>query len=242
MRRIRQRLAEQAFGRSGIAQPREHEVDRGSGGIGGSIEVAPATLDTNVGLIDTPGLIGWFEMTTQPLLQFRTIALDPAPDCRVVRFQAALAEQIFDITERARVPQLPAHGAKNQFGLGLSPLEDRRSDCLLHDLFRLSAAVGQSCNRIIERSITNAQLHDNINSVIMHPNVRKKPLHVRKACPRSAGTLSRKHASRTNSRRRTRTCPGPPIISLPDVQPSSRPHSWKTYRFPSHHGQHRYAF
>ena len=63
MRRIRQRLAEQAFGRSGIAQPREHEADRGAGGIDGSVEVAPTALDTNVGLIDTPGLIGWLEMT-----------------------------------------------------------------------------------------------------------------------------------------------------------------------------------
>ena len=40
MRRIRQRLAEQAFGRSGIAQPREHEVDRGAGGIDVSVEVS----------------------------------------------------------------------------------------------------------------------------------------------------------------------------------------------------------
>ena len=68
MRRISERLAEQAFGRSGIAQAREHEVDRGTGGIDGSVEVAPATLDTNVGLIDTPGLVGWLEMTAQPLL------------------------------------------------------------------------------------------------------------------------------------------------------------------------------
>ena len=112
----------------GIAQPREHEVDRGSGGIDGSVEVAPATLDTNVGLIDTPGLIDWPEMTAQPRLQFRTVALDPAPDCRVVCLQAALAEQLFDIAERERVPKVPAHGAKNQLGLGLSPLEDRRSD------------------------------------------------------------------------------------------------------------------
>ena len=37
-------------------------------------------------------------------------------------------------------------GAKNQLGLPLSPLEDRRSDCLLHDLFKLSAAVSQSGN------------------------------------------------------------------------------------------------
>ena len=130
MQRIRQRLAEQAFSRSGIAQAREHEVDRGAGGIDGSVEVAPTALDTNAGLIDTPGLMGWLEMTAQPLLQFRTVALDPALDCRAVGLQTAFAAQLFDIAERDRVPQVPAHGAKNQLGLGLSPLEDRRSDCL----------------------------------------------------------------------------------------------------------------
>ena len=102
--------------------------------------------NTNVGLIDTPGLIGWLEMTAQPRLQFGTVALDPAPDCRVIRLQAALTEQLFDIAERERVPQVPAHGTKNQLGLGLSPLENRRSDCLFHDLFRLPGAVGQSFN------------------------------------------------------------------------------------------------
>ena len=116
MRRISQRLAEQAFGRSGIAQPREHAVDRSAGGIDGSVEVAPTPLDTNVGLIDTPGLMGWPEMTAQPRLQFRTVAPDPAPDCRMVRLQAAFAKQLFDIAERERVPQVPAHGAKNQLG------------------------------------------------------------------------------------------------------------------------------
>ena len=49
------------------------------------------------------------KMTAQPRLQFGTVALDPAPDCRVVRFQPALAEQFFDIAERERVPQIPAH-------------------------------------------------------------------------------------------------------------------------------------
>ena len=79
MRRISQRLAEQACGRSGIAPPREHEVDRGAAGIDGSVEGAPTALDTNVGLIDTPGLIGWLEMMAQPFLQFGTVALDPVP-------------------------------------------------------------------------------------------------------------------------------------------------------------------
>ena len=146
MRRISQRLAEQASGRPGIAPHREHEVDRGAGGIEGSVEGAPAPLDTNVGLIDTPGRVGGLEMTAQPLLQFGAVALDPAPDGRVVRLQAALAEQLFDIAERERVPKVPAYGAQNQPGLRLSPLEHRRADCLLHDLFRLPAAVGHSCN------------------------------------------------------------------------------------------------
>ena len=150
MRRISQRLAEQACGRRGIAQAREHEVDRSASGINGSVEVAPTAPDTNVGLIDTPGPIGGLEMTAQPLLQFGTVVLDPAPDGRVVRFQAALAEQLFDIAERERLPQVPAHSAKNQLGLGLSPFEDRRSNCLLHHLFRLPAAAGRSCNTTVE--------------------------------------------------------------------------------------------
>ena len=53
--------------RRGIAQSREREVDRGPGGIDGLVEIAPAALDTNAGLIDTPGLVGWLEMTAQPL-------------------------------------------------------------------------------------------------------------------------------------------------------------------------------
>ena len=104
MRRIRQRLAAQAFGRSGIAQPREHEVDRGAGGVDRSVEVASTPLDTNAGLIDAPGHVGWLEMMAQPRLQFGTVALEPAPDCRMVRLQTALAEELFDITERERVP------------------------------------------------------------------------------------------------------------------------------------------
>ena len=43
-------------------------------------------------------------------------------------------------------PQGPAHSAQNQLGLGLSPRDDRRSNGLLHHLFRLPAAAGRSCH------------------------------------------------------------------------------------------------
>ena len=99
-------------------------------------------------------------MTAQPLLQFGTVVLGPAPDCRVVRFQVGLAEQLFDIAERERVPTVPAYGAKNQLGLHVSPLEDRRSHCLLHHLFRLAVAAGRSCKHNPVESINPTVLQD----------------------------------------------------------------------------------
>ena len=97
-------------------------------------------------------------MMAQPFLQFGTVALDPVPNCRVVHFQAALAEQFCDIAERERVPKVPAHGAQNQCGLRLPPLEDRRSDCLLHHLFRLPVAAGHSCNTTVLTAVAHAYL------------------------------------------------------------------------------------
>src|SRR5271169_4136437 len=140
MRWIAERLAEQAFGRRGIAQRREQEVDRGTGGIDGPVEVTPTALHSNIGLIDTPGFVGRLEMTAQPLLQFGTVTLNPSPDRRVIGLQTALGEQLFDIAERQRVPKIPAHGTKNQLRRRLPPLEDCRSGYVLHDLFRLPAA------------------------------------------------------------------------------------------------------
>src|SRR5271167_1926855 len=95
MRWIAERLAEQAFGRAGIAQRREQEVDSGTGGIDGPIEVTPSALHSNIGFIDAPGFVGRLEMTAQPLFQFGTVTLHPTPDGRVIRLQTALGEQLF---------------------------------------------------------------------------------------------------------------------------------------------------
>ena len=81
----------------------------------------------------------------------------------MVYLQAALAEQFVDIAERARVPKLPAHGAQNQLGLRVSPLEDRRSNYLLHHLFRLAAAVGHSCNTTLDDALEREAPLDPLN-------------------------------------------------------------------------------
>src|ERR1035437_3424497 len=78
-------------------------------------------------------------MTAQPLLQFGTVTLNPAPDRRVIGLQTALGEQLFDIAERERVAKIPAPATKNPPRRRLPPLEDCRSGYVLHDLFRLPA-------------------------------------------------------------------------------------------------------
>ena len=80
MGRMAERLAEQAFGRCRVAQGRQQKVDCGARRIDRAIEVAPATLDANVRLIDAPGPVGRLEVTAEPLLQFGAITLHPAPE------------------------------------------------------------------------------------------------------------------------------------------------------------------
>jgi hypothetical protein len=57
MRWIAESLAEQAFGRGGIGQRRQQEVDRGTRGIDGPIEVTPTALNSDICLIDSQDLL-----------------------------------------------------------------------------------------------------------------------------------------------------------------------------------------
>src|SRR5947199_2904648 len=85
MRQIAQSLAKQALGSIGIAERRQQEINRGACRIDRSIQVAPAALHPNVGLVDTPRPVGRFEMTSYALVEFRAIPLHPAPYGRVAR-------------------------------------------------------------------------------------------------------------------------------------------------------------
>jgi len=46
-------------------------------------------------------------MPAQPLLQFGAATLNPTPDRRVICRQTMLGEQLLDIAQRQRVPQIP---------------------------------------------------------------------------------------------------------------------------------------
>jgi hypothetical protein len=143
MRCIAERLAEQALGRRGIAQRREQEVDGGTCGIDGPIEVTPSALYSNIRLVDTLGFVVRLEMTAQPLFQFRAVMLDPTPDRRVIRRQTALGGQLFNIAQRQRVPTIPAHGTQNQLWRRLPSFENCQLRCVLQDPFSLPVSLAQ---------------------------------------------------------------------------------------------------
>ncbi len=157
MRWIAESHTEQGFGRRGIAQRREQEVDSGTGGIDGAVQVTATALDSNICLINAPGVVRRLEMTPQPLFQFGAVTSHPTLDRRVIRLQAALGEQFFDIAQRQQVAKIPAHGAKNQLRRRLPPLEDCRSGCVLHVLFSLPAILAKLAThpspRLCDRSV-----------------------------------------------------------------------------------------
>jgi len=59
---LAQRLAKQLFGGTGAAHRRKQEVNGGADGVDGPIQVTPAALDSNAGLVHTLGLVGRLKM------------------------------------------------------------------------------------------------------------------------------------------------------------------------------------
>src|ERR1019366_6839580 len=92
-------------------------------------------------------------MTAQPLVQFGAVTLHPTPDGRVIHLHTTLGEQLFHVAQRERVAQIPAHRTQNQLWLGLPPLEDLRSGCVIHGLCRLPADPAKLATHPLKWSI-----------------------------------------------------------------------------------------
>jgi hypothetical protein len=92
--------------------------------------------DSKICLINAPGFVGRLKMTPQSLFQFGTVSLHPTPDRRVIRLQIALGEQLFDIAERQRVPEIPAHGSFTVFSAYQPPPRLPRQSCNTSSLLR----------------------------------------------------------------------------------------------------------
>src|ERR1035441_6478047 len=106
---------------------RQQEIDGGSPGIDGPVQVAPATLHADVGFVDSPRLVCRLEMLSQSLLQLRAVILHPAPDRCVIDIEATLLQQFLNIAQRKRIAKIPPDRTEYEAGFGLPPFEDRGS-------------------------------------------------------------------------------------------------------------------
>ena len=141
MTRSLQGFLEELLGRCRVSISGKPEVDRGAGGIDGTIQVSPTPGLANVRFVDPPGAVGWFQFPPASLVQFGSEALHPAPNGSVVSRQTSFREQFLDVPIRKREPQIPTDCANNDLGFEVPPFEqrrprfDHRAYCSLSDSF-----------------------------------------------------------------------------------------------------------
>src|ERR1700686_3467718 len=73
-----QGFLEEPLGRGRVTLSGKPKVDRGAGGIHGTIQVPPVPALADVGFIDPPGAVGWFQFPQTSLVQFGCVALHPS--------------------------------------------------------------------------------------------------------------------------------------------------------------------
>src|SRR6202171_2415677 len=114
---------EEPLSRSRVTLSGKPKVDRGTAGIHGTIQVPPDPTLADVGFVDSPRAIGWFQFPSASLVQFGRVALHPAPNGGVVSRQTPFHEQFLDVPIRKREPQIPTDRANNDLGFEVPPFK-----------------------------------------------------------------------------------------------------------------------
>src|SRR3954471_21262467 len=81
---------QELFGRCRISCRTEEEIERISFRINRSVEVHPLLFDFDRGFIDTPRVVGGFEVRSATFLHLGRVALNPAIDGRMIDVQSSL--------------------------------------------------------------------------------------------------------------------------------------------------------
>jgi hypothetical protein len=118
-----QHFPEEAFGCSSTHRGIEQEIQRVAGRTQSAIEVHPLPADLDIGLINSPGVVGWLQVRPAPFIYFRCIRLHPAINGRVHDCQAPFSHHLLYISIAERIPKIPANAEQDDFGLVVPPLE-----------------------------------------------------------------------------------------------------------------------
>src|SRR5580693_6700556 len=115
--------SEEHLGRGHVWPGAQQNIDGLSLFVDGTIEIAPATLDFDVGFVDAPGLAHRASKAVPALFEFRRIALDPPHDRRVRQRKPTLGHHLHEITKAEFVPQIPAHAEHDDLPVEMAAFE-----------------------------------------------------------------------------------------------------------------------
>src|SRR5260221_8380805 len=96
--RILQGSLEKLLGRCRVSSREKPEVDRGAGGIDGTVQVAPVPPLANVRFVAPPRAVVWFQFPPASLVQFGCVALHPTPYGGVISRQSSFHEQFLNVS------------------------------------------------------------------------------------------------------------------------------------------------
>src|SRR5262249_32510654 len=94
-----------------------------AGRIDRPIQVRPPACDPDVGLVDAPGAIGAANLPTNPLIQHRRIALDPAPDRDMIDGHTPLRYDLLQVAIGEGISQVPPNAKENDHVFKMPPAE-----------------------------------------------------------------------------------------------------------------------
>ena len=120
-----QGFLEELLGRSRVTFHGKPKINGSARGIDSTVQVPPVSALANVRFVDPPGAVGRFQFAPTSPVQFRGVALHPAPNGRVVRREISFQEQLLDIAIGQREPQIPTDGANYDLGFEMPPFEQR---------------------------------------------------------------------------------------------------------------------
>src|ERR1700738_2393985 len=79
------------------------------------MKIDPLALDSDVGFVHSPTVVGRSEPRAQTSFHFWGIPLDPRPHRDVIGVQTSLGEQLLDVPVRQGKTQIPTNRQKDDF-------------------------------------------------------------------------------------------------------------------------------
>ena len=107
-----------------ITRLAQHKLDRVAVGIYCSREVEPFSLDLDVCLVHTPGIVSLPEFGSAALLQNGGVMLNPAVYSSMIDTEAAFDHHLFQVTVAQGVAEIPANAQQDERCLKVAIFEE----------------------------------------------------------------------------------------------------------------------